>query len=82
MFLTWKSLPTVVNEKNAKLKVGDQIVKFEIKIGIMFTCWKKDVYMTSNCIEGDTKEVWRAVEPKTNLISCWHLQSKHGWCWL
>ena len=36
----------------------------------MFTCRKKDVYLTSNCIKGDMKEVRRAVEPKANLISC------------
>ena len=57
-------------KKNAKLKVGDQIVKFKSEIGIRFTCWRKDLYMRSNCVEDDTKRFQRAGETKKNPISC------------
>ena len=35
----------------------------------MFTCWRKDVYMRSNCVKDDMKQFQRAGETKKNPIS-------------
>ncbi|XP_047141066.2 piggyBac transposable element-derived protein 4-like [Hydra vulgaris] len=59
-----KQLPQDI--KNAKIKTGDTLVRFDTKTNIMCTKWKdkKDVHMLSTCVQNDTVVVNRAGKEK------------------